>query len=116
MLFNKDIHKEKDKEAILDAQMGGWLIESHCWGAPNLKDIQTCEWCGLEKHHLLFAGTDYPMCEKNPRIIHEIQAELHTIAAGWKKKAEKNIELSGQESGPSKMLRFLASELEAWGK
>lgn len=74
MLFNPDIHKEEDKEAILDVQMGGWLIESHCWGKPDKNDIQTCEWCGMTKTLFFNANQHYPFCEGNP-ILKKLKEE-----------------------------------------
>lgn len=68
MYFDPNQYTEEEKKIIIKSQIGGWLIESHCWGVPDNNGIQMCEWCNLEKRLMDKADIDYPLCKENPII------------------------------------------------
>lgn len=73
MLLHPELDKkenEKRKAKILDQQLGGWIIESHCWGIPDDQNLQTCEWCGMKANTFArtFASDEFKLCRENPLI------------------------------------------------
>jgi hypothetical protein len=60
----KEIAKRTNQ--ILELQMGGWLVESHCWNLPDNDNIKTCKWCGMRFRDGMVVSTAFPMCEENP--------------------------------------------------
>jgi hypothetical protein len=80
--------KEKERRKILDAQITGWIYESHFWvNDKNEKDsnYKVCRWCGQKSNkfgttYTSTADPDKPLpvvvestvtelCTHNPMII-----------------------------------------------
>jgi len=71
MLINKEtLKKKKDRDKVLIAQLGGWVIESHCWGIPDNQQMQTCEWCGMKANTFArtYTSDEFKLCPDNPLI------------------------------------------------
>jgi hypothetical protein len=86
---------------VIDIQLGGWLVDSHCWiidpntivlGQPE-KAVMKCEWCGLMIPQNTNADPTFPICDKNP-VISKLYSSIYAnVVKTCKREIDKRIEL-----------------------
>lgn len=69
MQINTKDKTTKEINKVLNLQMGGWLLESHCWGLPDNDGIQTCYWCRRKYKVADIVKSTYPFCRNNPALL-----------------------------------------------
>ncbi|RLC88835.1 MAG: hypothetical protein DRJ03_00940 [Chloroflexi bacterium] len=69
MYIDPAVHENIEEETI-EMQLGGWVLESHCWNPIDENGFQTCRWCGKVIEAAMIVTKEFPICKQNPVIKH----------------------------------------------
>jgi hypothetical protein len=103
MLIDKDTFNAEPLKTtiVIDIQLGGWLVDSHCWiidpntvvlGKPE-KAVMKCEWCGLMIPQNISADPNFPICDKNPIVDKLYKSTYANVVKTCKREIDQRIEL-----------------------
>lgn len=79
MYLHPITHKDKE-DAVLMAQLNGWVFESHCWVDAGGRHPQTCRYCGATTKRDMLQKGGNKLCTKNPALEPILTGLLGTVS------------------------------------